>query len=432
MRTFRNPATKGHALQQANLDHICTHPLQDELDRREQQIVNLQAANEDLQETVETLKSELIANNEETERLHGQVESLRLRANDSAKAILDEASARDAQLRDVTEDLERCRLEREDWENQAMKERVERESLETQLNAAERELAQLRTEKQQLKEERDREAESASNLHAVLEEFQAAKDRELKTTLGDMQLQLQSTTKSLQEYRSRAQAAETQLAATHSDSEKSLALQKEVKEKNLLIGKLRHEGECWTVACSTSDRSVYRAQHADRDSFPHSVLSHTAVILNEHLTEALRRLRNDSAENNVDRRLVTNVLISFFNTPRSDSKRFEMLSLLASILSWSDEDRERAGLQRISTGSGVSAGASGSTGPPRPSISLGSSRRRATSRATSAFAGKGKGPADESFASLDGEGGLEQSFSNLWVEYLRECGCEAWGSELPP
>lgn len=43
---------------------------------------------------------------------------------------------------------------------------------------------------------------------------------------------------------------------------------------------------------------------------------------------------------------MTNVLLSFLNTPRADSKRFEMLTLLSSILQWDDDEREKAGLQR--------------------------------------------------------------------------------------
>lgn len=74
--------------------------------------------------------------------------------------------------------------------------------------------------------------------------------------------------------------------------------------------------------------------------------NHTAVVTNEHLTEALRRLRKNTSDNNVDRRLVTNILLSFLTTSRADSKRFEMLSLLSTILSWDDGERERAGLQR--------------------------------------------------------------------------------------
>jgi len=128
-----------------------------------------------------------------------------------------------------------------------------------------------------------------------------------------------------------------------------------------------------------------------------------AVILNEHLTEAMRRLKKDSTENNVDRRLITNVLISFFNTPRADSKRFEMLSLLASILSWSDEDRERAGLQRT--------GGSGLAPPNGSPASSRSSRPRGHSR-TSATGPKGKGPDDGL--------GDNETFSNLWSVQRRD------------
>lgn len=72
----------------------------------------------------------------------------------------------------------------------------------------------------------------------------------------------------------------------------------------------------------------------------------SAVILNEHLTEALRRLNQDNSSLTVDRRLVTNVLLQFLTTPRQDAKRFEMLSLLSSVLQWSDEEKELAGIQR--------------------------------------------------------------------------------------
>src|SRR5882757_3105763 len=68
--------------------------------------------------------------------------------------------------------------------------------------------------------------------------------------------------------------------------------------------------------------------------------------MNEHLIEALRRLRRTSNNTNIDRRLVTNVLLQFLTTPRGDAKRFEMLNLLSSILQWTDDEREKAGLQR--------------------------------------------------------------------------------------
>lgn len=78
--------------------------------------------------------------------------------------------------------------------------------------------------------------------------------------------------------------------------------------------------------------------------------------MNEHLMEALRRLRKNSTDNSVDRRLVTNVLLQFLTTPRADVKRFEMLSLLATVLSWNDLEREKAGLQKSIQTPGRSGG----------------------------------------------------------------------------
>ncbi|GAA5997832.1 uncharacterized protein JCM10292_006843 [Rhodotorula paludigena] len=332
----------------------------DELDRREQEIADLQAANDDLSSTVETLKSELIQSHADADSLHTEVEQLRARAFDSERASSDEAQERELALREAQEDLERVRIERDEWEGEAMRERVRREEQGTRLAQVEMELAQAKAEREVLREERDREMESAANLHAVLEEFQAAKDRELQAMLGDLQTQLHETQNSLDAYRQRASQAEQQLQSAHNDSERVLALAKEVKEKNLLIGKLRHE----------------------------------AVILNEHLTEALRRLKKDSGDDSVDRRLITNVLITFLNTPRGDAKRFEMLQLIASILSWSDDQREKVGLQRAS-------GALSSS-----------------SIISSGRGGAGKGHARSGKGKAVDEGVENESFSNLWIEFL--------------
>lgn len=333
----------------------------DELDRREAEINDLRAANEDLQSTIETLKVELIQSNEESEVVHSELEQLRLRAFDSQRQSSEEVSTRERALRDAQEDLERERIEKEEWEGEAMRERVRREEVLARLGSVEMELGMAKSDREVLREERDREAEAASNLHAVLQEFQAAKDKELKATLGDLQAQLRTTNESLAEFKQRATLAEGKLSAAQNDSEKVLALTKDAKDKSLLIGKLRHE----------------------------------AVILNEHLTEALRRLKRDSAENSVDRRLISNVLISFLNTPRGDTKRFEMLQLISSILSWSDDQREQVGLQR-------SSGIMGAPG-------LISSGARGGAKGHSR-SGKGK--------AVDDGLGENEGFGQLWVEFL--------------
>ena len=129
-----------------------------------------------------------------------------------------------------------------------------------------------------------------------------------------------------------ALSAKQTLESTQKELERAIPFEKEVKEKNLLIGKLRHE----------------------------------AVTLNEHLTKALRILKRGRPEDNVDRQIVTNYILHFLAIDRSDPKKFEALQLIASLLNWNDgmftalllvcwveqcpdlptEQREQAGLAR--------------------------------------------------------------------------------------
>jgi len=272
-------------------------------------VQQLTAQNEDLAETVETLKAELIASNEEAERSSRELEAMRSRAlQESAQ----ESFMRERELRETQNELEQCRVERDEWEQKALQEHVAADEARTTIGNLRRELDAERAAKEAAVNDLQSERDRCNNLQSVLEDFQTAKDHDLKQATKEYESQLNTVTQSLAEYKHRALNAELQLEELSTNSSRTQELEKEVKEKNLLIGKLRHE----------------------------------AVIMNEHLMEALRRLRQSSTDTNVDRRLVTNVLLSFLNTPRGDTKRFEMLSLLATILAWSDDEREKAGLQR--------------------------------------------------------------------------------------
>jgi len=224
-----------------------------------------------------------------------------------------ESLQREQALREARAELERTRTARDDWEAEAMAQRVRGDEARSTLDATYRELAAAKEAAERNATARDAEAERANNLQAVLEDFQSVKEHELRQAVSEREAQLAETTQSLAEYKHRALQAELRLEENSTDNARTQALEQEVKEKALLIGKLRHE----------------------------------TVIINEHLMEALRRLRRGSANTSVDRRLVTNILLTFLCTPREDTKRFEMLGLLASILSWSDDERVRAGLQRM-------------------------------------------------------------------------------------
>jgi hypothetical protein len=51
------------------------------------------------------------------------------------------------------------------------------------------------------------------------------------------------------------------------------------------------------------------------------------------------------------RQIVTNHLLQFLALDRSDSRKFQILQIIAGLLNWTDEQREQAGLARPGTAS---------------------------------------------------------------------------------
>ncbi|KAF6764189.1 hypothetical protein DFP72DRAFT_416196 [Ephemerocybe angulata] len=346
----------------------------EELDRREQMIQSLSTQIEDLSATVDTLKEELITSHQESERSSRELDALRARTLQESSQ---ESFMRERELRDCQLELEKSRMEKDEWERLAQHEKALSEDARSTADELRRELELEREVRAREAEVLAAEQEKAANLQSVLQDFQAAKDHELRQAVKDYDAQLQQVTLSLAEFKHRAHTAELKLEESHSNISRTQELENQVKEKNLLIGKLRHE----------------------------------TVIINEHLVEALRRLRKSSSETNVDRRLVTNVFLSYLNTPRGDSKRFEMLNLMASILSWTDVEKEKAGIQKSGSVS-LASPASGFWGRSLSSGGLSSAAKSPT------------GNTDET-----------ESFSRLWVEFLlteAAAGDQGGGNLAPP
>lgn len=130
----------------------------------------LTAQNDDLTITVETLKEELIASHNETERVSNELDTLRSRALEESSQ---ESLVRERELRETQMELERCRMERDEWERIAMQEKavvddlksgVEmlKNDLEVESDARDRDALELQSEK-----------EKSQNLESVLQDFQA-------------------------------------------------------------------------------------------------------------------------------------------------------------------------------------------------------------------------------------------------------------------
>ncbi|KAF9996088.1 hypothetical protein BGZ79_010196 [Entomortierella chlamydospora] len=284
-----------------------------------QQIDQLTEQNSSYIQTIKQLEEELMASHEHYEKTSRELEHLRRHMDDIKEDAFSEVVEKENLLQELQSRLQREEREREDWETMASEQRASKDQAVMNMRAMERERDAARAEKETLRQELNREIESLNNLQTVLEEFQSTKESEIQFALEGLQRELKATNSSLEESRNRAQAAEEQLHHLTLDVEKARQLEREVKEKNQLIGKLRHD----------------------------------AVIQQGHLTEAMRRLKEENNQNTVDIPLISNLFISFLNIPRGDQKRFEILQLISGVLKFTDEQREQAGLIRKAGGLGA-------------------------------------------------------------------------------
>jgi len=133
-------------------------------------IQQLTAEGDDLRSTVETLKTELISSNDEAERATRELEALRTRAlHENAQ----ESMLRERELRETQSELERCRIERDEWERALMQERVLLNEARVSIDAFSRDLEIEQEGRRRDVVALEVERERASNLQSVLEDFQA-------------------------------------------------------------------------------------------------------------------------------------------------------------------------------------------------------------------------------------------------------------------
>lgn len=313
---------------------------------------------------MDSLSKELVASSSETERIADEMDKLRISTSKSAAAAdAAETSRLELRHRELQETVEALRLDLDRWESAYMEEKSSREDSAARAQRAENARKEAEDREQRLQQSASQDKLIARQLQQALEELQLSQEKDVQRTIDEMQQQIENCESELETYKGKAFEMGEKLREAHGSTDGLAKLEQEVKEKNLLIGKLRHE----------------------------------AVILNEHLTEALRQIRRDASDTLVDRRLVTNLFLQFLTAPRADAKRFEILRLVASVLHWTDDERSKAGLQRL-----------------RPQPSRGFLRFMDRSgRAADA----GAQPADDVRAAVHAIL-TTQSVSNLFVEFL--------------
>ncbi|KAK6535094.1 hypothetical protein TWF694_001584 [Orbilia ellipsospora] len=263
----------------------------------------------------DSLESSLKQTLAEKKILSQEVQDLRQRFSVSQQNWLKEREEFELIKTKLVDDLENARKSAQDWEVLAMEESSVRRALEERSNDIEEQCVSQREALDKEALQRSQQAAKISDLHKALHDIQQTRKEELRNIVESTQLQIESLTSEKNALREELMSKETRVTHLSKEVERMSHFESEVKEKTLLIGKLRHQG----------------------------------VILNEHLTKALRMIKRGDSQDNVDRQLVTNLFLSFLGLPRGDAKRFEVLQLIANYLKWTDEDRETAGLSRPGT-----------------------------------------------------------------------------------
>lgn len=245
-----------------------------ELDEANQRIEELEAANEELKTANEDLNSGRRTLEEEIRRLKGEVAEqgrelggLRSRTNLSQQNWLKEKDDLAQQTAHLKQELEATAAAMGEWEVIAMEERSMRESLSDKVADLEEQVGSLREAYERVVNERDTHSKAVDGLQRALQEIQEARKRELREMVESSESLVAELKKRAQEAEEKAATAEADKDVLVKELERTVPFEREVKEKNLLIGKLRHE----------------------------------AIVLNDHLTKALKYIKKVKPEETIDR-----------------------------------------------------------------------------------------------------------------------------------
>jgi chromosome segregation ATPase len=277
-----------------------------EIESLKQQVDALQRERLSLSSSIETLQKEVISASKESDHLSHELSQVRGQFQDKMKQW---ARERDTLLDDKKKALDKYEqssvlvrdLDVAIGEERALKDNTNiriaslEDQVSTQTNYAER----FRTESSELRALLKKTQQELNTRSAEFKQKVSASDSEAQVLTDQL-------TRAVQELSS----TKDKLADLELGQQRMPHLEEEVKEKNLLIGKLRHE----------------------------------AVILNEHLTKALRMIKKESEGDTVDKLLITNLILAFVSIPRGDSKKFEVLQLISNTLGWDDDQKAQAGL----------------------------------------------------------------------------------------
>lgn len=227
----------------------------------------MEGENKDLEQELDSKSKQMLELSSDSAEKDKELATLRDRTNLSQQNWLKEKNEMLEQESFLQAEFEQAKEAMHNWEVLAMEERSIREDRDEKFRDLEEQLSDLKQDYEKVTQDRDAQQSTVDSLQRALQEIQAARKQELRELVESTDSQLEESRRSLREAQNQAAGAVNELTNAQNEIERVRPFEKEVKEKNLLIGKLRHE----------------------------------AVTLNDHLTKALRFLKKGKPEDNVDR-----------------------------------------------------------------------------------------------------------------------------------
>jgi regulator of replication initiation timing len=316
---------------------------EEQLAANSETIESLEQENQSLTQTISTLQTEISSLSSENSTLATQISSLRKETSHHTTQQSDwdrERTGLHKQKRSLEQEIDSLRLALSNWERTASEEHSLAEASRDRILLLEEEISSYRDHQDSARGELERYRDETVHLRNALRDVQDERKRELREVVEGMEGQIERLNLRSEEAEKRAVDAEVPLPPTG----KMLTCVETIGRESTGTGPFK------TLRSRSQRKSRPPRENPSRRSPPQTHYSYLiAVILNEHLTKALRLLKRASPSSTVDKLVMTNFLLQFLSLPREDTKRYEILNLIASLLEWNDEQRQKAGLARQTT-----------------------------------------------------------------------------------
>ncbi|PVU94123.1 hypothetical protein BB559_003081 [Furculomyces boomerangus] len=263
-------------------------------------VLNLESLNMNLEENVKKSQLELIQAQETIAEIHYQAEYEQQLATDNINSLEISISNLKDEINAIKSDLESSIIAKNELENRNLQ--------------LQRDIGKLLNSQELWVEEQSIQNTTIQNLQNALELLQRGNESEMHDLLNQL-------------------------------NEERKKFEMEKQDLNIKMSKLEVEISESTTNVNLDDYDQLKHQLGEQATTI-AQLRKQVFVLNEHLTESMRRIKDENDEYTLDRRVISSLFVSFFAMPYGDSKRYEVLQLISNILQLNEQQRQKIGLIR--------------------------------------------------------------------------------------